>query len=210
MNAAQLLLTQKAVSLSPQKPFRYASGILSPIYCDNRLLLTDPNARRLIADYFVDLIKKQQLQFDVICGIATGAIAWGILVAEQLKKPFIYVRSEKKEHGKERAVEGRLEPGQYVLMIEDLVSTGGSSIKAIENVRQAGGIVTHCVAIFSYGMEKSRNAFTETQCVLYTLTTLHELLEVAVAGNAINHQEKDIVIDWTADTAGWGKKHGFE
>ncbi|MFA4853662.1 MAG: orotate phosphoribosyltransferase, partial [Bacteroidales bacterium] len=151
MNIPQILLSQNAVSLSPQKPFRYTSGILSPIYCDNRTLLTDPKSRSAIVEHFVELIKKRELQFDVLCGVATGAIAWGVLVAERLEKPFIYVRSEKKEHGKGQAVEGKLQEGQHTLIIEDLISTGGSSIKAIENVREAGGIVTDCVAIFSYG-----------------------------------------------------------
>ncbi len=210
MNTSQILLAQNAVSLSPQKPFRYASGILSPIYCDNRILLTDPKSRNVIAEHFVELIKKQDLQFDVICGVATGAIAWGVLVAEQLGKPFIYVRSEKKEHGKAQAVEGKLQEGQHVLIIEDLISTGQSSIKAIENVREAGGIVTECVAIFSYGMEKSRQAFNDAKCMLHTLTTLTTLLETAIHNNAITAQERDIVLDWTTDTAGWGKKHGFE
>ncbi|MFA5797169.1 MAG: orotate phosphoribosyltransferase [Candidatus Woesearchaeota archaeon] len=210
MNTPQILLSQNAVSLSPQKPFRYTSGILSPIYCDNRLLLTDPKSRSMIVEHFVELIKKQDLQFDVVCGVATGAIAWGALVAEQLNRPFIYVRSEKKEHGKTQVVEGRLESGQHVLIIEDLISTGGSSIKAIENVREAGGVVTDCVAIFSYGMEKSQQAFLDAHCVLYTLTTLTALLETAIRDQTITAQERDIVLDWTVDTAGWGKKHGFE
>ncbi|HIH54653.1 TPA: orotate phosphoribosyltransferase [Candidatus Woesearchaeota archaeon] len=210
MNISQILLEYKAVSLSTEKPFRYTSGILSPIYCDNRILLTDPRSRKIITEHFVEIIKKNSLEFDVICGVATGAIAWGALVADALEKPFIYVRSEKKEHGKGQAVEGKLNPRQQVLIIEDLISTGGSSIKAIENIREAGGIVKECIAIFMYGMEKSQQTFKDIDCRLFTLTTLSELLKTAVTDQAITKEQQSIILDWIGDAANWGKKHGFE
>jgi orotate phosphoribosyltransferase len=210
MKIASLLLNEKAVSLEPSKPFRYASGILSPIYCDNRILLTSPDSRKEITDSFINIIKKNDLQFDVICGVATAGIVWGALIAEKLGSKFIYVRSEKKDHGKQSAIEGKLENGQRILVIEDLVSTGGSSIKAIENIREAGGIVNDCLAIFSYGMQKAEQSFLENKCNLITITNLTELLDYAVDSANISEKQKDIILEWIKEPATWGKTHGFE
>jgi len=146
----------------------------------------------------------------VIGGVATAGIAWGALIADRLNKHFIYVRSEKKEHGKQNAIEGKLVSGQKVLVIEDLVSTGGSSIKAIENIREAGGVVTDCLAIFSYGMGKSKEAFSNAKCNLLTLSNLTELIDEAIEEKTITSGQKEILLDWINNTAEWGKKHGFE
>jgi orotate phosphoribosyltransferase len=172
--------------------------------------MTSPNSRKEIVDSFIDTIRKNKLQFDVICGVATAGIAWGALIAEKLNSKFIYVRSEKKDHGKQSAIEGKLELGQKVLVIEDLVSTGGSSIKAVENVREAEGIVTDCIAIFSYGMERAKQSFSEAKCHLWTLTNLSELLDYAAESKSITEDQKDIILDWIKEPSTWGKRHGFE
>jgi orotate phosphoribosyltransferase len=210
MNTATLLLKHGAVSLKPASPFRYTSGILSPIYCDNRILLTDPASRNDIVNFFIKIIEKNNIEFDVIGGVATAGIAWGALIADKLNKNFIYVRSEKKEHGKQNVIEGKLISGQKVLVIEDLISTGGSSIKAVENIREAGGIVNDCLAIFSYGMEKSKEAFEDAKCRIITLSNLSELIDEAIAQKTITSEQKEIILDWINNTAEWGKKHGFE
>jgi orotate phosphoribosyltransferase len=210
MNVIKLLLSEKPVSFNLKKPFRYASGILSPIYCDNRLLLTNSESRNAIIESFIDLIKQKNLKFAVVCGVATAGIAWGVLITQHFNCPFIYVRSGKKEHGKQNSIECKLEKGRKVLVVEDLVSTGGSSIKAIESVREAGGIVFDCVAIFSYGMPVSKSAFSNANCNLYAITNLSELLEFSVKEKIVSKEQKNIVDAWILDTKGWGKKFGFE
>src|SRR3989338_853673 len=150
---AELLLKAQAVILRPQKPFKFASGILSPIYCDNRLLLSKPQERKQIRDFYVRKIKKDGIKADVIAGIATASIPWAALVAEKLKKPMIYIRKEAKDHGRENLIEGGLTPGQSVLVIEDLVSTGGTSLSSVASARKEGAVVENCLAIFTYEME---------------------------------------------------------
>jgi len=146
-DVAKILLEIKAVTLNAEKPYRYASGIFSPIYCDNRLLISDVAKREKIIDYFVQTIKDNKLQFDVVAGVATAGIPHASWIADKLKKPMVYVRSSAKEHGKHNQIEGRLEKGQKVLIVEDLISTGGSTLDAVSAVRDAGGVVTHSLAI---------------------------------------------------------------
>src|SRR3989338_2501086 len=140
---AELLLKAGAVILRPQKPFKFASGILSPIYCDNRLLLSKPGDRDMLADYYVSKIHKDNLHADVVAGIATASIPWAAIVADKLKKPMIYIRKEAKDHGKENLIEGGLEKGQTVLVVEDLVSTGGTSLSSVAAARKEGAVVEH-------------------------------------------------------------------
>ncbi|MEK6854129.1 MAG: orotate phosphoribosyltransferase, partial [Nanoarchaeota archaeon] len=176
---AELLLRAGAIILRPQQPFKFASGILSPIYCDNRLLLSKPPERKAITNFYVKKIKKDALEADVIAGIATASIPWAALVAENIKKPMIYIRKEQKDHGRENLIEGGLEPGQKVLVIEDLVSTGGTSLASVAAARKEGAVVESCLAIFTYEMEIAKKGFEEANCQLLTLSNFTILVKVA-------------------------------
>ncbi len=204
------LLDIKAVSLSPGKPFRYASGILSPIYCDNRMTMSYPDVRTAIRNAFIRLIEEEKITYDVIGGIATAGIPHAMLVAQKLEAPMIYIRSEPKGHGKENLVEGKLENGQKVLVIEDLISTGGSSLKAIEGVRQQGGVVEYCLAISTYQMKKAEDAFKAAGVKLITITDFTSIIEAAARTGYIKPEEKEMVMDWKSDPQGWGQRQGLE
>lgn len=186
MNATinQYLLKIGAVKLSPNDPFTWASGKKSPIYCDNRLTLSYPEVRRLICQSFVDKIKERFKDVEVIAGVATGGIAHGALVAEALGVPMIYVRDKPKGHGRMNLIEGHLEAGKRVVVIEDLISTGGSSLKAVEGIRESGGNVLGLLAIFTYGFEAAIKAFEAANCPFDTLTNFKSLLEELKAQNA--------------------------
>ena len=207
---AKILLEIKAVTLNPEKPYKYASGILSPIYCDNRLLMSYVDKREQIINYFIETIKQNNLQFDIIAGTATAGIPHAAWLAEKLKKPMIYIRAGAKEHGKTNQIEGKLKKGQKVLVIEDLISTGGSSVAAVEAVRNAGGIVTDCLAIFTYGMQKAKDKFKESDCNIITLSNFTTLIHIAAEQNYIKKQAANTVLEWSKDPANWGKKMGFE
>jgi len=182
---AGLLLQCHAIKLSPQKPFQWASGWKSPIYCDNRKTLAFPEIRNTIKYNFVDSIKEIFLSTEAIAGVATGAIAQGALVADLLGLPFMYVRSEPKGHGLENLIEGNPVPGQKVVVVEDLISTGGSSLKAVEALRKAGCEVLGMVAIFTYGFPRAEKAFAEAKCPLFTLSNYDALIELAVESGYI-------------------------
>ena len=186
MNATinQYLLKIGAVKLSPNAPFTWASGKKSPIYCDNRLTLSYPEVRRLICQSFVDKIKENFKDVEVIAGVATGGIAHGALVAEALGLPMIYVRDKPKGHGRMNLIEGHLEAGKRVVVIEDLISTGGSSLKAVDGIRESGGYVLGLLAIFTYGFEAAIKAFEAANCPFDTLTNFKSLLEELKAQNA--------------------------
>jgi orotate phosphoribosyltransferase len=186
MNATinQYLLKIGAVKLSPNDPFTWASGKKSPIYCDNRLTLSYPEVRRLICQSFVDKIKENFKDVEVIAGVATGGIAHGALVAEALGLPMIYVRDKPKGHGRMNLIEGHLEAGKRVVVIEDLISTGGSSLKAVDGIRESGGNVLGLLAIFTYGFEAAIKAFEAANCPFDTLTNFKSLLEELKAQNA--------------------------
>ncbi len=209
-DTAKILLEIKAVTLKPEKPYRYASGILSPIYCDNRLLMFYVDEREQIINYFIQTIKQNNLQFDIIAGTSTAGIPHAAWLAEKLKKPMIYIRSKAKEHGKANQVEGKLEKGQKVLVIEDLISTGGSSVAAVEAAREAGGIVTDCLAIFTYEMQKAKDRFKQADCNVITLSNFSTLIRIAGENNYISTDSVKNVLEWSKDPAGWGKKMGFE
>lgn len=202
---AKMLLDIRAVMLRPEKPFTWSSGIQAPIYCDNRLLISYPEQRKQVVQAFLDVIEEQNLAFDVIGGVATGAIAHAAWVAEALNRPMIYIRSGKKEHGMQNQVEGKLQEGQRVLIIEDLVSTGGSSVSAVEAVREAGGIVEHCIAIFTYGFEKATARFAAAACTLTTLTDLTTLVEVAAKRGYIKTEDKQLLLDFQKSPENWQK-----
>ena len=203
---AEILLKAKAIILRPQEPFTFASGILSPIYCDNRLLLSKINEREQIVDYYLKKIEETGIEADVIAGVATASIPWAALIAEKMKKPMIYIRKANKDHGRENLIEGGIEKGQSVLVVEDLVSTGGSSLKAVEAVRSAGGVVGKCLAIFTYEMEKAKSGFEQAECELITLSNFSTLIKVAAEKGYIKEEEINMLQEWSKNPSEWGTK----
>jgi orotate phosphoribosyltransferase len=201
---AELLLQINAIKLNPKNPFSWASGWKSPIYCDNRLSLSFPAIRNYIREEFSKNIEKQFGKPDVIAGVATGAIGIGMLVAESMGLPFVYVRPEPKKHGRKNQVEGFLHKGQSVVVVEDLISTGTSSLLAVEALREAGANVKGMVAIFTYGFAVAEENFKKAHVDLYTLSSYQNLLTLAVNKNYINENEQAILKEWNADPASWG------
>ena len=202
---AKQLLDIKAVKLSPEKPFTWASGWKSPIYCDNRKVLSYPAARKVVYEAFVEIIKKRLKDVDVIAGVATGAIAYGMMVAEVLGKPFVYVRPKPKDHGTGAQVEGDLPENSRVVVLEDLISTGGSSLAAVDALHKAGAIVLGMVAIFSYNFIRSREAFEDANVELHTLSHYEALLEKAVEENYIKSEDLNVLKEWRINPEIWGK-----
>lgn len=200
---AKILLDLGAVSLSPKAPFTWASGLRSPLYCDNRLIISTVEERRTVIQSFVDTIKDQGWAPDVIAGTATAGIPHGAWVAEAMGLPMVYVRSSSKKHGKQNLIEGRLQKGQKVVVIEDLISTGGSCIKAADALVEAGAEVIGVVAIFQYGLDKSVKAFADASLPYTTLSNLDALLAQAVASESINEEESGLVADWRKDPQAW-------
>ncbi len=200
---AKTLLEVKAVDLDTETGFTYASGRKGPIYCDNRLLLSYPNEREKVIEEFLYLIKEKDLEFDYIAGVATGAIAWGAIIADRLKKPFIYIRAKAKDHGKTNQIEGELEQGKTVLVIEDLINTGGSSVAACEAVRQESCIVKACISIFSYGFSDANQKFTEAKIALYSLSDLNVLLKTASDIGYIDDKQKRKLMEWQKSPKEW-------
>lgn len=200
---AEYLLEIKAVVLSPAEPFTWASGLKSPIYCDNRKTLSFPKVRNYIKTSFADIIAEEFEDCDVLAGVATAGIPHGALVADVLNKPFIYVRDKAKAHGLENQIEGKLEKGQKVVVIEDLISTGGSSLKAVEAVRAAGGEVLGLGAIFTYGFKKAEEAFEKADCKFFTLSDYATLLDVATKLDYVKPEEKDTLLKWYQAPEQW-------
>jgi orotate phosphoribosyltransferase len=201
---AQKLLQIKAIRLNPQNPFQWASGILSPIYCDNRIVLSYPEARDLVKKALAEA--SADFDFDVVAGVATAGIAHGALLADAIGKPFIYVRSKRKEHGRQNLIEGELKEGAKVLMVEDLISTGGSCLKAVEGVREAGGKVAGVLALFTYGFPESVEAFEKENCPFKTLSNYPAMLEVALENGYLNNDEKELLSEWRKNPKEWAKQ----
>jgi orotate phosphoribosyltransferase len=201
---AEYLLQIKAIKLQPEQPFTWASGWKSPIYCDNRKTLSFPAVRTFIRQQFVDTINEAFGKPDVIAGVATGGIAQGALVAQDMGLPFVYVRSEAKKHGLTNMVEGVIEPGQSVVVIEDLISTGGSSLKAVEALREAGCVVKGMVAIFTYGFTVAEENFAAAKCQVETLSNYHVLIEEALRNNYISEKDLDSLRKWREAPDKWG------
>ncbi len=199
---AEKLLQIKAIRLNPQDPFTWASGIQSPIYCDNRLVLSFPEVRNLVKQGLKSASASFET-FDVVAGVATAGIAHGALLADVLDLPNIYVRSKRKGHGRQNLIEGKLVPGSKVLVIEDLISTGGSSLKAVEAVREAGGEVVGVLALFSYGFQEAEEAFRKADCPLLTLSDYPTLLEVAVKEGYLQHGEVTTLKAWRQNPRQW-------
>ena len=202
---AELLLQINAIKLNPRNPFTWASGWNSPIYCDNRITLSFPAVRNYIRDEFSKNIEKQFGKPDVIAGVATGAIGVGILVAESLGLPFVYVRPEPKKHGRLNQVEGYLQKGQNAIVVEDLISTGNSSLLAVEALKEAGANVKGMAAIFSYGFEIASENFKNANVDLYTLSNYENLLPLAVAKRYITEEEEITLQEWRKSPSTWGK-----
>ncbi|WP_031421592.1 orotate phosphoribosyltransferase [Exiguobacterium sp. NG55] len=198
---AEALLQIEAVTLSPTEPYTWSSGLKSPIYCDNRLTLSFPNVRQVIVDGLVKSVNPTEV--DVIAGTATAGIPHGALLADRLGLPFIYVRSSAKGHGKGNQIEGRFEAGARVLVIEDLLSTGMSSIDAAQAIREAGGEVTGIQAIFSYGLPVLQKNLADADLSATSLTTFSELIEVAENTGVLNRSELDSLRDWQEDPRAW-------
>jgi len=200
---AKQLLHCEAIKINTDSPFQWASGWKSPVYCDNRKTLSYPEIRDLIKVSFASLIKEKFLSTEAIAAVATGAIAQGALVADMMGLPFMYIRPEPKKHGLENLIEGELKYGQRVVVIEDLVSTGKSSLKAVEAIREKGGEVLGMAAIFTYGFKTAEDNFKKAGCKLYTLSNFHILLEEAVESGYIKSESLDILRRWMEDPENW-------
>ncbi|WP_035020971.1 orotate phosphoribosyltransferase [Anoxybacillus flavithermus] len=193
---AKQLLSIGAVSLSPNEPFTWSSGIQAPIYCDNRLTLAYPAIRQAIADELTSLIRTHFPNVEVIAGTATAGIPHAAWVSERLNMPMCYVRSQAKGHGKGKQIEGKVEQGQHVVVIEDLISTGGSSLNAVRALREAGCHVLGVVAIFTYGLQKGKRAFEREHVPVYTVTDYDTLMETAMELGIITEEERATLHHW--------------
>lgn len=202
---AEKLLKISAINLQPDSPFTWASGWHSPIYTDNRKTLSYPEIRSFIKVELTRLIEENFSDVDAVAGVATGAIAQGALVADLMGKPYVYVRSSHKDHGLENLIEGNLLPGQKVVVIEDLISTGGSSLKAVEAIRKAGCEVIGMVAIFSYGFPQAEEAFTQAGVRLLTLSNYNAMLDAALSTGYIHEKDLETLRQWRKDPANWMK-----
>ncbi len=205
LNVAEFLLKIKAVELKPENPFTWASGLKSPIYCDNRKTLSYPKIRTFLRQEFLTTIESQYGRPDVIAGVATGGIALGALVAQALDLPFVYVRSEAKSHGLGNQIEGVLEEGQRVVVIEDLISTGGSSLNAVRALRDAKSRILGMVAIFTYGFDNAKENFKEAKCKLTTLTDYDTLLKQALVSQYITEKQLTALKTWKKNPAAWSE-----
>ena len=207
-HVAENLLSIKAVSLQPSNPFTWASGIKSPIYCDNRLVLSFPEKRSVVVDGFVEEIKANYASADVIIGTSTAGIPWGAMVADKLNKPFGYVRSSNKTHGKGNKIEGKVEPGQKVVVVEDLISTGGSVKDVVDSLREAGAKVIGVVAIFTYLLPAAEECFHTLQVPYSTLSNYDVLIDVALKNEYIKESDMEKLKAWKQDPkdASWMNK----
>ena len=199
------LLQIKAVKLSVSNPFTWASGLKSPIYTDNRKVLSFPKVRTFVRQQFVEIIQEEYGSVDLIAGVATGAIAHGVLVAQEMGLPFVYVRSSQKKHGLENKIEGQFESGQRVVVIEDLISTGKSSLDAVEALRSVGCDVRGMVAIFSYNLEKAKENFKKAKCKLFTLSDYNILVEYAENNNYISDIDLKALAQWRKNPEKWSE-----
>ena len=202
---AKALMDIKAVLLRPQEPFTWASGWHSPIYCDNRRILSHPELRAQVAQWLADKAMELYPEAEVVAGVATGAIAHGVLAADRMKKPFVYVRPKPKDHGTGSQIEGELAPGKKVVVIEDLISTGMSSLAAVKALRDAGAQVLGMVAIFTYGFDLAAQRFAEDKVRLDTLSNYSALVDVASETGYISSAAKSLLHEWRENPSEWGK-----
>jgi len=209
-DVAELLLRIGAVIVRPNRPFRYASGILSPIYTDNRLLMSYPKERRAVIRAMAELMHKKGITADLIAGTATAGIPHAAWLSELLDKPMVYVRAKEKTHGKESAIEGIVKQGQLAVTVEDLISTGGSALNTIQTLRNAGCSADNCLAIFTYEMKKAKDNFKNFNVDLHALTRFSVLMNVAEEKGYIKEEERIIALEWNKEPELWAKKFGFE
>jgi len=205
MEMAEFLLKIKAIKLNLQEPFTWASGWKSPIYCDNRITLSHPVIRTYIRQQFVNIISEAFGDIDLIAGVATGGIAHGVLVAQDLGLRFAYVHSAKKGHGLTNMIEGSIEPGQSVVVVEDLISTGGSSIAAVKAIKERGAIVKGLVAIFTYGFEVATETFEEASCQAWALSDYEHLLQQAITDGYVRDEDMFLLKKWRVNPSQWGQ-----
>ncbi len=205
---AAILFDVGCVIFRPMQPFKYSSGILSPVYTDNRLIISNPKARDQIVNFLIAKIKEIGIP-DVIAGVATAGIPHAAFIAQKLNLPMVYVRSEPKSHGKGNQVEGMVKRGQKVIVVEDLISTGGSSLNVVSALRKLGAKVTDEIAIFSYGLEDSKKGFKASKVNLHPLTTLEHAAKVASQKGFLKQEHVEIVIDWARDPHNWAKSQGL-
>ncbi|TCC89293.1 orotate phosphoribosyltransferase [Pedobacter frigiditerrae] len=206
LKVAEFLLQIKAVKLQPNNPFTWASGWKSPIYCDNRITLSHPPVRTYIRQKLAQLIQEEYGAVDVIAGVATAGIPQGVLVAQELGLPFIYVRAKAKEHGTGSLIEGEIVEGQRVVVIEDLISTGKSSLQAVDALRAAGLSVAGLVAIFTYGFDKADENFASAKCRYSTLSNYTSLISYAAEHSFIPQGEIDLLNKWRQNPSEWGQE----
>ena len=203
LSIAEKLLQVEAVKLSPQKPFKWASGWNSPIYCDNRVALSYPDIRAFIAESLIAVINKEYPEADVIAGVATAGIPQASIIADRMGKSLIYVRAKPKDHGMTNLIEGRITPGQKVVVIEDLISTGGSSLKAVEALKEQGVHVLGMAAIFTYGFPVADEAFKKAGVKLVTLSNYNALLDIAFNKNILDQKQLEVLSKWRENPSEW-------
>jgi len=201
---AKILLKSKAVSLNPNKPFTYTSGIISPIYCDNRILIGLVKERKAIVNAYLKILKG--VNFDVVAGTSTAGIPWAAWISSKLNKPMCYIRSDKKAHGAGKQIEGAPIKDKRVVIIEDLISTGKSSFSAVKAAKKEHAVVLSVVAIFTYDIKKSKEIFEKGKCKVNTLTNFSTLVNIAKKMNYISSEELKIVLDWNKNPDGWKNK----
>jgi len=203
---ARILLDLKAVSLCIDPPFTWTSGRLAPIYCDNRLIMSDPAGRKLVASGFKAVIEEKGFKPEVIAGTATAGIPHAAWLAELMNLPMVYVRGSAKGHGKQNRIEGRLEDGNQVVLIEDLISTGGSSVSAAESLKEAGADVLGVIAIFTYGLDVAQKAFSDADIPLFTLTRFDVLAREAAQSGRLSESDLETLSEWQRDPGLWSEK----
>ncbi len=205
---AEILLKKEAVTLNIKSPYTYSSGIRSPIYCDNRSLAGFVEERKEVVKAYAE--KLENIEYDVIAGTSTAGIQWAAWIAWEIDKPMAYVRGKAKKHGKGNQIEGAPVSGKNVVVIEDLISTGGSSIDAVDAVRENGGKVNFVVSIFTYELEKASNLFKQKDCNIVSLTSFSKLVDVAGQLDYLAPEDIKIASEWNKDPVNWGPRNGFE
>lgn len=210
--AAELLLNINAITIKPRNPFKFTSGILSPIYIDNRLVMSFPKVRKKIIEFYVQIIKEKigLDKIDLLSGTATAAIPHTAFLSQRLNIPMIYVRDTKKGHGKENQIEGKISKGQMVLVIEEHVSTGGSLIGNVKAVRDAGGKVDFAIVTTTFLIDAADENFKKEKVKVFTITDFEVIIDTAIKNNFMMKKDRKIVREWAKDPKGWGKKFGFE
>jgi len=206
---AKILFEIGAVTFSRSRPFRFDSGLLSPVYVDNRILISYPKERKIVTAELLKLIKDKVNKFDMVAGVATAGIPHAAWIADKLNKPMIFVRSKPKDHGKGQQVEGKLSRGQKVLVIEDLISTAGSSKRVIEAIRSQGGVVSDEVAIYSHNLKEADKNMNQVKVKLHNLTDTKSAAFYAKEKGFLKEEQVQIILDWARDPANWAKKMGF-